>query len=130
MAKQMMFDQDAMKKVLDGVRQLARAVKVTLGPTGKHVILEKKWGSPTVTKDGVSVSKEVELPDPFENMGAKLVIQAASKTSDVAGDGPTTATDSPGAIEKLTSERMVRLPSGLLTFLPILGAARTAAPSE
>ncbi|MHC4471016.1 MAG: chaperonin GroEL [Planctomycetota bacterium] len=92
MAKQMMFDQDAMRKVLDGVRKLAKAVKVTLGPTGKHVILEKKWGAPTVTKDGVTVSKEVELPDPFENMGAKLVNEVASKTSDVAGDGTTTAT--------------------------------------
>ena len=92
MAKQMMFDQDAMRKILDGVQKLARAVKVTLGPTGKHVILEKKWGTPTVTKDGVTVSKEVELPDPFENMGAKLVNEVASKTSDVAGDGTTTAT--------------------------------------
>ena len=92
MAKQLMFDQDAMRKILDGVEKLARAVKVTLGPTGKHVILEKKWGSPTVTKDGVTVSKEVELPDPFENMGAKLVNEVASKTSDVAGDGTTTAT--------------------------------------
>ena len=91
MAKQLMCDQEAMRKILDGVRQLARAVKVTLGPTGKHVIVDKKWGSPTVTKDGVTVSKEVELPDPFENMGAKLVNEVASKTSDVAGDGTTTA---------------------------------------
>jgi chaperonin GroEL len=87
-----MFEQDAMRRLLTGVEKLARAVKVTLGPTGKHVILEKKWGSPTVTKDGVSVSKEVELSDPFENMGAKLVNEVASKTSDVAGDGTTTAT--------------------------------------
>ncbi len=92
MAKQLMYDQDALKKILTGVQKLAGAVKVTLGPTGKHVILEKKWGSPTVTKDGVTVSKEVELPDPFENMGAKLVNEVASKTSDVAGDGTTTAT--------------------------------------
>ena len=92
MAKQLMFDSDALSKILGGVQQLAGAVKVTLGPTGKHVILDKKWGSPTVTKDGVTVSKEVELPDPFENMGAKLVNEVASKTSDVAGDGTTTAT--------------------------------------
>ena len=92
MAKQIMFDHDAMKKVLNGVEKLARAVKVTLGPTGKHVIIDKSWGSPTVTKDGVTVSKEIELPDPFENMGAKLVNEVASKTSDVAGDGTTTAT--------------------------------------
>ena len=92
MAKQLMFDQEALKKVLTGVEKLAGAVKVTLGPTGKHVLIDKKFGSPTVTKDGVSVSREVELPDPFENMGAKLVNEVASKTSDVAGDGTTTAT--------------------------------------
>jgi len=92
MAKQLMFDQEALKKVLTGVEKLAGAVKVTLGPTGKHVLIDKKFGSPTVTKDGVTVSREVELPDPFENMGAKLVNEVASKTSDVAGDGTTTAT--------------------------------------
>jgi chaperonin GroEL len=92
MAKQLMFDQEALRKILSGVEQLARAVKVTLGPTGKHVIMQKSFGSPTVTKDGVSVSKEIELPDPFENMGAKLVNEVASKTSDIAGDGTTTAT--------------------------------------
>ena len=92
MAKQLMFDHDAMQKVLVGVEKLAKTVKVTLGPTGKHVILEKSWGAPTVTKDGVTVAKEIELEDPFENMGAKLVNQVASKTSDVAGDGTTTAT--------------------------------------
>ncbi len=92
MAKQLMFDEGALKKILSGVEQLARAVKVTLGPTGKHVLLEKSFGAPTVTKDGVTVSKEVELADPFENMGAKLVNEVASKTSDIAGDGTTTAT--------------------------------------
>jgi chaperonin GroEL len=92
MAKQLMYSDDARRKILDGIRQLAGVVKVTLGPTGKNVLLEKKWGSPTITKDGVSVSKEVELPDPFENMGAKLVNEVASKTSDIAGDGTTTAT--------------------------------------
>ncbi|MEN8150165.1 MAG: chaperonin GroEL [Planctomycetota bacterium] len=92
MAKQLMFEHDAMQKVLLGVEKLARTVKVTLGPTGKHVILSKSWGAPTVTKDGVTVAKEIELEDPFENMGAKLVNQVASKTSDVAGDGTTTAT--------------------------------------
>ena len=92
MAKQLMYSDEARRKILDGIRKLAGAVKVTLGPTGKNVLLEKKWGSPTITKDGVTVSKEVELPDPFENMGAKLVNEVASKTSDVAGDGTTTAT--------------------------------------
>src|SRR5262245_12973254 len=92
MAKQLLFDDAAWKKVQSGVSQLASAVKVTLGPAGRTVILDKKWGSPGVTKDGVTVAKEVELPDPFENMGAKLVNEVASKTSDVAGDGTTTAT--------------------------------------
>ncbi len=92
MAKQLLFDDAAWRKVHSGVQQLARAVRVTLGPAGRTVILDKKWGSPGVTKDGVTVSKEVELPDPFENMGAKLVNEVASKTSDVAGDGTTTAT--------------------------------------
>jgi chaperonin GroEL len=92
MAKQLLFDDAAWRKVYAGVSQLASAVKVTLGPAGRTVILDKKWGSPGVTKDGVTVAKEVELADPFENMGAKLVNEVASKTSDVAGDGTTTAT--------------------------------------
>jgi chaperonin GroEL len=92
MAKQLMFNDTARASLKDGLVQLADAVKVTLGPTGKNVILQKSWGSPKVTKDGVSVSKEIELPEPFKNMGAKMVNQAASKTSDVVGDGTTTAT--------------------------------------
>jgi len=92
MAKQMKFDQDAHTAIGRGISKLAAAVKVTMGPTGRNVILQKSFGSPRVTKDGVTVSKEIELPDPFENMGAKMVNQVASKTSDVAGDGTTTAT--------------------------------------
>ncbi len=92
MAKQMKFDQDAHTAIGRGISKLAAAVKVTMGPTGRNVILQKSFGSPRITKDGVTVSKEVELPDPFENMGAKMVNEAASKTSDVAGDGTTTAT--------------------------------------
>ncbi|HUU19356.1 MAG TPA: chaperonin GroEL [Sedimentisphaerales bacterium] len=92
MAKQLMFDDTARTQLKDGLSQLAEAVKVTLGPTGKNVILQKSWGSPKVTKDGVSVSKEIELPDPFKNMGAKMVNEVASKTSDVVGDGTTTST--------------------------------------
>ena len=92
MAKQLMFDDVARAQLKDGLQQLAGAVKVTLGPTGKNVILQKSWGSPKVTKDGVSVSKEIELPEPFKNMGAKMVNEVASKTSDVVGDGTTTST--------------------------------------
>jgi chaperonin GroEL len=92
MAKQLMFDNTARMHLKDGLNQLADAVKVTLGPTGKNVILQKSFGSPKVTKDGVSVSKEIELPEPFKNMGAKMVNQVASKTSDVVGDGTTTST--------------------------------------
>ena len=92
MPKQLLFSDAARRKMLEGVDTLAHAVGTTLGPTGRNVILAKSFGGPTVTKDGVTVSKEIELPDPFENMGAKLVNVVASKTSDVAGDGTTTAT--------------------------------------
>ncbi len=91
-AKQLLFDEAARQKVLRGVELLSRAVKVTLGPKGRNVVIDKKFGSPTVTKDGVTVAKEVELPDPYENMGAQMVKEVASKTSDSAGDGTTTAT--------------------------------------
>jgi chaperonin GroEL len=92
MAKQLIYADDARKKLLAGADLLAKAVGVTLGPTGRNVIIDKSFGGPTVTKDGVTVSKEIDLPDPFENMGAKLVNAVAQKTSDVAGDGTTTAT--------------------------------------
>jgi chaperonin GroEL len=92
MAKQMIFDDAARQTLKEGLSELANAVKVTLGPTGKNVLLQKSWGSPKVTKDGVSVSKEIELQQPFKNMGAKMVNQAASKTADDVGDGTTTAT--------------------------------------
>src|SRR5262245_8764757 len=91
-AKQMRYETDARAEIGQGLAQLARAVKATLGPRGKNVILQKSFGSPRITKDGVTVSKEIELPDPFQNMGAKLVNMVASKTGDVAGDGTTTAT--------------------------------------
>lgn len=100
MAKQLLFDDEARRKILRGVEQLARAVKVTLGPKGRNVVLDKKFGSPTVTKDGVSVAKEIELEDPFENMGAQMVKEVAEKTSDLAGDGTTTATVLAEAIYK------------------------------
>jgi chaperonin GroEL len=91
-AKQLKYDEDARRATLRGIDQLAKAVKVTLGPKGRNVVLDKKWGAPTITKDGVTVAKEIELEDPFENMGAMMVREVASKTSDVAGDGTTTAT--------------------------------------
>ena len=91
-AKQIIFDETARHKILKGVELLSKAVKVTLGPKGRNVVIDKKFGSPTVTKDGVTVAKEVELPDPYENIGAQLVKEVASKTSDAAGDGTTTAT--------------------------------------
>ena len=92
MAKQMKFSEDARAAILRGVDKLADAVKVTLGPRGRNVVLDKKFGAPTITKDGVTVAKEIELEDPYENMGAQMVREVASKTSDVAGDGTTTAT--------------------------------------
>src|SRR5690606_29759493 len=91
-AKEVRFDAKARSAILRGVNTLADAVKVTLGPRGRNVVIEKSWGSPTVTKDGVTVAKEIELEDKFENMGAQMVKEVASKTSDVAGDGTTTAT--------------------------------------
>ena len=90
--KDLTFEGDARGALLEGVSKLAAAVKSTLGPRGRNVVLDKGWGGPTVTKDGVSVAEEIELADKVENIGAKLVKEAASKTSDVAGDGTTTAT--------------------------------------
>ncbi len=92
MAKQLLFKDEARRKILSGVEQLAAAVKVTLGPKGRNVVIDKKFGSPTITKDGVTVAKEIDLEDPFENMGAQMVKEVAEKTSDIAGDGTTTAT--------------------------------------
>ncbi|MED5507926.1 MAG: TCP-1/cpn60 chaperonin family protein, partial [Planctomycetota bacterium] len=91
-AKQIAFDNEARERILAGIKKLSRAVKVTLGPSGRVVVLEKSFGAPTVTKDGVSVAKEIELEDPYENMGAQMVKEVASKSSKDAGDGTTTAT--------------------------------------
>src|SRR5919109_38830 len=92
MAKQIIYGEDSRQAILRGVNSLANAVKVTLGPKGRNVVLDKKFGSPTITKDGVTVAKEIDLKDPLENMGAQMVREVASKTSDIAGDGTTTAT--------------------------------------
>ncbi len=91
-AKQLVFDESARRALERGANILADAVKVTLGPKGRNVVLDKKFGSPTITNDGVTIAKEIELPDVFENMGAQLVKEVASKTNDIAGDGTTTAT--------------------------------------
>ncbi|MGH7304185.1 MAG: TCP-1/cpn60 chaperonin family protein, partial [Candidatus Rokuibacteriota bacterium] len=92
MPKQLKFDEEARSSLLKGVNIMAAAVKATLGPKGRNVVIDKKFGSPTITKDGVTVAKEIELKDKYENMGAQMVREVASKTSDVAGDGTTTAT--------------------------------------
>src|ERR671930_113593 len=92
MPKQLMFDQEARAALLRGVNIMAEAVKATLGPKGRNVVIDKKFGSPTITKDGVTVAKEIELKEPYEDMGAQMLKEVASKTSDVAGDGTTTAT--------------------------------------
>src|SRR5258707_12736126 len=91
-AKMLAFDAEARKALLEGVMKLSRAVKATLGPRGRNAVIDKGWGAPTITKDGVTVAEEIELKDKYENIGAKLVKESASKTSDVAGDGSTTAT--------------------------------------
>jgi len=108
-AKQLMYSDRARNEVLAGVRKLTRAVASTLGPVGRNVLMQKSWGSPRITKDGVTVSKEIELPEPFQNMGAKLVNEVASKTSDVAGDGTTTATV---LAEAIFSEGLKNLTAG------------------
>ncbi|NQT52273.1 chaperonin GroEL, partial [bacterium] len=92
MANQLLYDVEARQKILAGMQKLTKAVRLTLGPTGRNVLLDKSYGGPTITKDGVTVAKEVELDDPFEDMGDKMVREVASKTSDIAGDGTTTAT--------------------------------------
>src|SRR5215218_2398000 len=92
MAKQVIHGEESRAAILRGVNQLADAVKITLGPKGRNVVIDKKFGSPTITKDGVTVAKEIELSDPLENMGAQMVKEVATKTSDIAGDGTTTAT--------------------------------------
>ncbi|MGX8685322.1 MAG: TCP-1/cpn60 chaperonin family protein, partial [Spirochaetales bacterium] len=110
MAKQLQFSEEARKSLVSGVEQIAKAVMTTLGPKGRTVLLDKKYGAPMITKDGVTVAREVELEDPFENMGAQLVKEVAAKTNDVAGDGTTTATVLAWAI---TKEGMKSVSSGV-----------------
>jgi len=123
MAKQILHGEDSRQAILRGVNTLANAVKVTLGPKGRNVVIEKKFGSPTITKDGVTVAKEIELQDTLENMGAQMVREVASKTSDVAGDGTTTAT-------VLASTRLSKSSSARLTSTASAQAAlSTSSPS-
>src|SRR5947199_6747423 len=122
-AKQLKFETDARAELAAGVSQLARAVKATLGPRGRNVVLQKSFGSPRITKDGVTVAKEIELPQPFENMGAKLVSAVASKTGDVAGDGTTTATV---LAEMIMSEGLKFITSGVNPVLVQRGILRAA----
>jgi chaperonin GroEL len=121
MAKQILHGEDSRQAILRGVNTLANAVKVTLGPKGRNVVIEKKFGSPTITKDGVTVAKEIELSDSLENMGAQMVKEVASKTSDVAGDGTTTATVLAQAIYREASTRLSKPSSA--------SAMRTASPT-
>ena len=96
MAKQLIFDEEARRALVDGIDALADAVKITLGPKGRNVVLDKKFGAPTITNDGVTIAKDIDLDTPFENIGAQLAKEIASKTNDVAGDGTTTATGDTG----------------------------------
>ena len=112
MAKQIIYGEQSRQAILRGVNQLADAVKVTLGPKGRNVVLDKKFGSPTITKDGVTVAKEIDLKDPLENMGAQMVREVASKTSDTAGDGTTTATVLAQAIYREGAKNVVAAGSG------------------
>src|ERR1700747_2514603 len=109
MAKQIIYAENSRQAILRGVNVLADAVKITLGPKGRNVVLDKKFGSPTITKDGVTVAKEIELKEPLENMGAQMVREVASKTSDVAGDGTTTAT---GLAQAISRERSTSVTAG------------------
>mgnify|MGYP003418070416 CR=1 FL=1 len=107
MAKQVIYGTESRAAILRGVNQLADTVKITLGPRGRNVVIDKRFGSPTITKDGVTVAKEIELKDPLENMGAQMVREVASKTSDVAGDGTTTATVLAQALYRELETRVV-----------------------
>ncbi len=124
MAKQLSFNEDARRALKRGVDTLADAVKTTLGPKGRNVALDKKWGAPTITHDGVTVAKEIDLEDPFENMGAQLLKEAATKTNDVAGDGTTTATV---LAQSITNEGLKNIAAGANAMLLKRGIELAAA---
>ena len=118
MSKEIIYGEDARKALQKGVDQLADTVKITLGPKGRNVVLDKKFGAPLITNDGVTIAKEVELDNAFENMGAQLVKEVATKTNDVAGDGTTTATLLPSRSLSIPSKPMQK-PSPAVTTLPV-----------
>src|SRR5438094_9361390 len=124
MPKQLVFSEDARRSLARGIEVVAKSVKTTLGPKGRNVALGKKFGGPTVTHDGVTVAKEIELPDPFENMGAQLLKEAASKTNDIAGDGTTTSVVLAQAI---VHEGMKNIAAGANPMLPKRGLERGVA---
>ncbi|MHC4451003.1 MAG: TCP-1/cpn60 chaperonin family protein, partial [Planctomycetota bacterium] len=124
MAKQLLFENEARQRILDGVRQIVRVVKATLGPGGRNVMLQKSFGAPTVTKDGVTVAKDVELAEPFENIGAKMVREVASKTNDLAGDGTTTASV---LVEAIYAEGIKALATGAAPVLVKRGIDKATA---
>ncbi|RME45651.1 MAG: chaperonin GroEL, partial [Caldilineae bacterium] len=124
MAKQLIFDEEARRALKRGVDTLANAVKTTLGPKGRNVALDKKWGAPTITHDGVTVAKEIELEDPYENMGAQLLKEAATKTNDIAGDGTTTATV---LAQSITNQGLKNIAAGANPMLLKRGIEKAAA---
>src|SRR3954471_23266865 len=124
MAKQIIFNEEARKKLKAGVDKVADVVKVTMGPRGRNVVLDKGYGSPTITNDGVSIAKEITLKDKFENMGAEIVKEVASKTNDIAGDGTTTATV---LMQALISEGMKHTEAGLSAMAVRSGIEKAAA---
>src|ERR671924_401939 len=119
MAKQLVFDEEARRSLKKGIDILAGSVKVTLGPKGRNIALDKKFGAPTVTHDGVTVAKEIDLEDPFENMGAQMLKQAATKTNDVAGDGTTTAVVLAHAMERVGKDGVITIEEGKALKLEI-----------
>src|SRR4030066_910408 len=123
MAKQIIYSEDARQKLTSGVNKLAKAVVTTLGPKGRNVAIDKKWGAPTVLHDGVSVAKEIELDDPYENMGAQLLKEAATKTNDIAGDGTTTSTVLAHAI---VTDGLKNLSAGANPMMPKRGIERAS----
>ncbi|HRI75340.1 MAG TPA: TCP-1/cpn60 chaperonin family protein, partial [Fimbriimonadaceae bacterium] len=127
MAKQLLFSEEARRKLLIGVDKVANAVSTTLGPKGRNVALDKKFGAPTITHDGVTVAKEIELEDPFENMGAQLLKEAATKTNDIAGDGTTTATVLAQAIVNEGLKNVVAGANPMLLKKGIMAAAEQVA---